>query len=133
MKRIIPAILFLLSVSVYPYGTRPELVSADSVWMLSLQEKYEDVDSVFADAVWTFRTTGIMPEVPMKYARKGGEVVFSRYDRRKFERIQGEFENPLFNRMAQLMYLRMLKFRNRFIPHHNDLESSIMLKLISHR
>ena len=133
MKIYISLFILLLAVEARPYGTKPRHIAADSVWLLELQEKFERTDSVFSKAGWIFYTTGINPDIPEKYAREGGEIIFSRYGRKKLDRIQGEFGTPELNRIARLIYMKILSERNRYIPAAYRLKSSIMETFINYR
>ncbi len=133
MRIYISIFIVLLAVEARPYGTKPRHIAADSVWLLELQEKLEGNDSVFSRARWVYYTTGINPDIPEKFAREGGEIIFSRYSRKKLDRIQGEFGTPELNRIARLLYIRILSGQNRFIPDAYGLESSIMETFINYR
>ena len=133
MRIYISIFIVLLAVEARPFGTKPRHIAADSVWLLELQEKFEGNDSVFSRARWVYYTTGINPDIPEKFAREGGEIIFSRYSQRKLDRIQGEFQTHELNRIARLIYLRLLLERNRYLPDTYDLKTSVMEMLINYR
>jgi peptidyl-dipeptidase A len=119
--------------SAYPYGARPEHIAADSVWLLSLQDKYREVDSVFSDVQWEFFTTGIWPDIPDKYYRKSAELALSRYNFKKYDRIRGEFGSPEMNRVARLMFERLIRDRNRYLYGFESLGPSLLKTMINFR
>ncbi len=125
--------IFIWTGNAYPYGARPEHVAADSVWLLSVQDKYEQIDSVFAQASWDFYTTGVWPNIPYKYYQMNNELVLSRYSLKKYGRIQGEFGNPVLNRVARQMYIRLHRGRNAYLPDFRGLGPSLSRTLINYR
>ncbi len=133
MRIYISIFILLLAVEAHPYGTKPRHIAADSVWLLKLQEKLEKNDSVFSRAGWIFYTTGEDPDIPEKYAREGRKIIFSTYSRKKLDRIQGEFGSDELNRVARLIYIRILSGRNRYIHEAYGLKNSIMKTFINHR
>ena len=133
MRIYISIFILLLAVEARPYGTKPRHIAADSVWLLTLQEKLESSDSVFSRARWIFYTTGKRPDIPKKYAREGRKIIFSTYSRKKLDRIQGEFGTDELNRVARLIHVRILSGRNRYIHEAYGLKNSIMKTFINHR
>jgi peptidyl-dipeptidase A len=133
MRIYITIFILFLAVEARPFGAKPSHIAADSVWLLELQDKFERTDSVFSRAGWVLYTTGISPDIPEKYAREGGEIIFSRYGRKKLDRIQGEFGTPELNRIARLLYIGVLSGQNRFMPTAYRLKSSIMETFINYR
>lgn len=133
MRIYISMFILLLAVEAQPYGTKPRHIAADSIWLLELQQKLERSDSIFSRAAWIFYTTGEVPDIPEKYAREGGEIIFSRYSRKKLDRIQGEFGSDELNRVARLIHIRILSERNRYIHEASRLKYSIMKTFINHR
>ncbi len=133
MRIYITIFILLLAVEARPYGTKPKHIAADSVWLLELEEKFERTDSVFSRAGWVLYTAGISPDIPEEYARVGGEIIFSRYGRKKLDRIQGEFGTPELNRIARLIYIKILTEQNRYMADTYRLKSSIMETFINYR
>ncbi|MEE9554006.1 MAG: M3 family metallopeptidase [candidate division Zixibacteria bacterium] len=133
MRTLFLATIIFWAAEAYPYGAKPEHIAADSAWLLSLQDNYERIDSVFATASWDFYTTGVWPDIPHKYYQKNSELILSRYSMKKYGRIQGEFGSPELNRVARQMYIRLHKGRNAYLPDFSGLGPSLSRTLINYR
>lgn len=108
MKKYMAIIVFLWAAECWGMGHRPEHVAADSAWLAGLQGRLEKADTVFAGAGWQYMTGGEYPDYMEKTIREYFWLIFSDYNIKKLDRIQGLFEDSTVNRTARLSYIKYL-------------------------